>query len=206
MDRGVDDKGRPPRRRLTAMVCAAADLLAACAAAPSPTYDLGAIKGGLSARQGGRRTLVVYEPTALAPVNSNRIVVRMGSDQIAYLSDAKWSDQLPALVQTRLIASFQDARIFRAVVGPDMLADYALRTNIRRFEFDPARGAAIVEIAVQLAGPSGRIVAEKVFSGSEPAPSDDGATVTGALNTALAIVIRQVALWTAPQTLTGARV
>lgn len=182
------------------MVCAAADLLAACASAPSPTYDLGAVKGGLSARQGGRRTLAVYEPTALAPVNSDRIVVRMGTDQIAYLSDAKWTDQLPALVQMRLIASFQDAHVFRAVVGPDMLADYALRTNIRRFELDPARGAAIVEITAQLAGPSGRIVAEKVFPGSEPASSDDGATVTRALNTALATVIRQVELWAAPQT------
>lgn len=189
---------RIQRRGLMAIACAAAGFVAACASAPLATYDLGAIEGGFSARRERPGQIAIYEPTALAPVDSDRIVVRMGQDQIAYLSGAKWTDPLPALVQARLIATFQNAHIGVARLG--MLADYNLRADIRRFEFDAGRAQAFVEIAAQLtASSSGRIVSGKVFSASAPAQRDDGATVTKALDSALADVMRQIVVWAAPR-------
>ncbi|VFU09778.1 ABC-type transport auxiliary lipoprotein family protein [Methylocella tundrae] len=181
-----------------AVACASAGFVAACASAPLATYDLGAADGGFSARRERPGQIAIYEPTALPPVDSNRIVVRMGQDQIAYLSGAKWTDQLPSLVQARLIATFQNAHIGVARLG--MLADYSLRADIRRFEFDTGRMQVFVEIAAQLtASSTGRIVGGKVFSASAPAPRDDGGTVTRALDSALGDVMRQIVIWAAPR-------
>ncbi|MEJ0092281.1 MAG: ABC-type transport auxiliary lipoprotein family protein [Methylocella sp.] len=199
MDPRFCAEGRLTRHRPLLLVSALMSLLAACSSGPLPTYDLGAIGGGFSAKEARRGQLAVYEPTAVSPVDSDRIVVRTGADSIAYLSGAKWADQLTSLVQARLIASFQNAHLFRAVGEPGIVSDYNLRTDIRRFELDVAGSIAFVEISAQLTGAGGRILAGKVFSASAPAPRDDGATVTKALDAALANVMRQIVLWTAPQ-------
>ncbi len=188
---------RARRRWASALVCASAGLVGACASAPPATYDLGAIEG-FRARHARGAQVAVYKPTAVSPVGSDRIVVRLGPDQVAYLSGAQWTDQLPVLVQARLISSFQNAHVIGAV-EPGTVADYNLRTDIRRFEYDAGRAAVFVEMSAQITDPSGRVRAAKVFAASAPAPSDDGATVTRALDFALAEVIRQIVLWTAPQ-------
>jgi cholesterol transport system auxiliary component len=190
--------GRLKRHRLF-LVGASMSLLAGCSFAPPTMYDLGAVEGGFSTREARKSQLAVYEPTAVSPIDSNRIVVRTGPDSLAYLSGSQWADELTSLVQARLIASFHNAHILRAANELGMVSDYNLRTDIRRFELDVAEGAAFVEISVQLTGAGGRILAGKVFSASAPAPKDDGATVANALNAALGKVMRQIVLWTAPQ-------
>ena len=146
----INGEGRAARRHWArAVVCACAGLLGACASAPPATYDLGVIQGGFKARPRGGQ-IAVYQPKAVSPVDSDRIVVRVSDDQIAYLSGAQWVAQLPALVQARLISSFLNAHVIGAV-EPGGLADYNLRTDIRRFEFDAARAAAFVEMSAQLA-------------------------------------------------------
>jgi cholesterol transport system auxiliary component len=194
-------KAKPPFAHYLRLVLAASAVwaLAACSTPPRLNFDLSAIDGGLAARAGRRGQLVVLEPTAILPIASNRIVVRTGADAVAYLTGAQWADQLPVLVQTRLIETFQNARLLRAVGRPGMLADYSLRTDIRRFELDVAGNQAVVEISAQLVGASGRILAGKVFSASAPAERDDGPTITRALDAALADVMRQIVAWTAPQ-------
>ena len=197
MNGGLRAAGNARRRWARALVFASGGLFGACASAPPATYDLGVIQGGFKARPRGGQ-IAVYEPKAVSPVASDRIVVRLGADQIAYLSGAQWAGQLPALVQARLISSFLNAHVIGAV-EPDGIADYNLRTTIRRFEFDAGRAAVFVEMSAQLADSSGRVRAGKVFSASAPAPGDDAATVTQALDFALAEVMRQIVLWTAPQ-------
>ncbi|ACK51722.1 protein of unknown function DUF330 [Methylocella silvestris BL2] len=181
------------------IVFASAGILAACASAPPATFDLDAAPTGFSAKQARRAQIAIAAPSALPPVDSNRIVVRVGEDQIALLAGAAWSNQLPALLQAKLIASFQNASLIRAVVSPGMPADYELRSQIRSFEYVAGRGAVFVEISAQIVGGAGRIVAGKIFSATAPAPANDGATVVAALNAATADVMRQIVRWTAPQ-------
>jgi len=176
-----------------------AGAVAACSTQTRLSYDLRAPESGFTTREARRGQLVVLEPTAILPADSERIVVRTGAESVAYLTGAQWTDRLPVLVQTRLIDSFENARLLRAVGRLGMLADYNLRTDIRRFEMDVTKGEAVVEISAQLTGSSGRILAGKLFSAAVPADKDDAATITRALDAALAKVLREIVAWTAPR-------
>jgi cholesterol transport system auxiliary component len=173
-------------------------LLAACSSAPLAIYDLTAASGGFAARAGPGQ-LAILRPDATLPTDSDRIVVRADTLSVAYLTGAQWADKLPALVQSRLIESFQNAHLLRAVGRPGMLADFSLQTSIRRFELNAARSEATVEISAQILGQSGRIIAGRLFSGTVPVASSDPALVAAALDAALARVMRDIVIWTAPK-------
>lgn len=195
------DQFRPAwRRRFFPILLAGVtpSLLAGCSSAPPATYDLTAATGGLAARA-GRGQLAVLKPDAILPADSDRIVVRANPQSVAYLSGAQWADKLPSLIQSRLIESFQNAHLLRAVGRPGMLADVSLQTSIRRFELDVARSEAIVEISAQLIGPGGRIVGGRIFAANVLAPSSDPSAVAAALDTALARVMREIVIWAAPK-------
>ncbi|MGH6935775.1 MAG: ABC-type transport auxiliary lipoprotein family protein, partial [Methylocella sp.] len=185
------------RHRLLGLLAGPSFALLAACSAPRVTYDLTPAKG--FAARAGRGQLSVLLPNAILPANSDRIVVRTSRQSVAYLSSAQWADTLPSLVQSRLIESFQNAHLLRAVGRPGMLADFSLRTSIRRFELDAARGEAAVEISAQIIGPSGRIVGGRIFAANVAAPPSDPALVASALDAALAKVMREIVLWTAPK-------
>ncbi|MGH6811489.1 MAG: ABC-type transport auxiliary lipoprotein family protein [Methylocella sp.] len=172
-------------------------LVGACSSAPRATYDLTPAEG--FAVRSGHGQLAVLLPDATLPADSDRIVVRTNPLSVAYLTGAQWADKLPSLVQSRLIESFRNAHLLRAVGRPGMLADFSLQTTLRRFELDAARSEAAVEIYAQLVGPSGRIIAGRLFSGNVPVLSSDPSVVAAALDAALAEVMREIVIWTAPK-------
>ncbi len=188
------------RRRLFPVLLAGLPFhwLAACSSAPPATYDLTPAGGSIAARV-GRGQLAVLLPDATLPADSDRIVVRTNPQSVAYLSGAQWADKLPSLIQSRLIESFQNAHLLRAAGRPGMLADFSLQTSIRRFELDAARGEAVVEIFAQIIGVSGRIVGGRIFAANVAAPPSDPAAVAAALDAALAQVMREIVIWTAPK-------
>ncbi len=180
-----------------AIVVALAFSLAGCAGAPLLSYDLSAPQER-SARALGLQ-IVVTQPTAVAPLDTDRIVVRSPTMGLTVLPGAQWSDQLPDLLQSRVIQAFENARMLKAVGRPsDRLAsDYSLNTEIRRFEIDASRGEAVVELAVKFVGErSGKITAARVFEGRAPSSASNGAEASMALNAALAQVLRELVVWT----------
>ena len=190
------DRSRHALGGLCAVVLLAA--LSACASAPPATFDLTAPNDSPS-RTPGRGQLVVYEPAANLPIDSNRIVIRTGPDAVAYLKGAQWADKLTRLVQARLIESFENAHSLRAVGRPGMVADYSLHAEIRRFEADVTRNEAAVEIAARIVGANGHTVAMQSFSATSPLANDDGRTVTASLDDALGKVMRQIVVWATPK-------
>jgi cholesterol transport system auxiliary component len=171
--------------------------LAACATAPSATFDLSAVAASRPARALGAQ-VVVNEPVATAPVDSDRIVVRPTPDTIATLKGAQWTERLPRLIQTRLLQSFENARLLRFVSRPDgrVVAAFSLNTEIRRFDTDLSRSEAVVEISVKLVEEgAGRIAAAKIFSARAPVAADDAAPA--ALDAALGEVMGRIVVWTA---------
>ncbi len=172
-------------------------LLAGCGSAPLATFDLSAPRSGISSRSVGAQ-VIVTEPVALAPLDTDRIVVRAPDAGMSLLKDAQWSSRLPQLVQSRLIQTFENGKSLRAVgrPGDKIIADYSLVSEIRKFEIDAARGEAVVEIAVKLVGErSGRISAARIFATRSPGSASDGPSATASLDSAMSVVLRDIVAW-----------
>jgi cholesterol transport system auxiliary component len=186
-------------RRLKAAIGGLALLaLAGCGGGPAPqTFDLSALQG--AARAGALRgQLVVTEPVATQALDSDRIVVRPTPESVAYLTGAQWSDRLPRLVQTRLVQSLENAHLLKSVGRPvDRIAsDYTLDAELRRFEIDTTRNAAVVEITVKLiASTSGRIVAADVFVAEMAGSASNGAAAAQSLDAALGEAMGKIVRW-----------
>ncbi|MBV9220295.1 MAG: membrane integrity-associated transporter subunit PqiC [Methylobacteriaceae bacterium] len=170
---------------------------ASCAGgSPPQTFDLSAV-ADVGARV-GRGQLVVSEPFASAALDSDRIVVRPHADQLNYYPAVQWADRLPSLVQTRLIESFENAKVLRAVGRPGdrLAATVTLESEIRAFEIDIEQHEAVVEISAKLVSdPGGRILASNLFSARVPAASGGAAASVPALDAALAEVLKQIVAW-----------
>jgi cholesterol transport system auxiliary component len=185
------------RPRLLVLIVAWA--LAGCSASAPQTFDLSAAVAPPQRPTGAQ--LAVREPSASLDLDSQRILVRTGPETVAYLSGAQWSDRLPALVQNRLVQTFQDAKMLRSVSAANvgLAADYSLQLDIRAFELDVSRGEAVIDIAAKVVAESsgGRVVAARIFRNSAPASGDSGPNAAAALNAALAPVMKQIVAFAA---------
>jgi cholesterol transport system auxiliary component len=187
------------RSMLALTVVSAALSLAGCGGGPAPTtFDLSAPRERLR-RSGGRRAIVVAEPSAIAAFDSERIVVRAANTELTYLPKAQWSDRLPRLVQTRLIQTFENSG--RAAVGRpgDRVAgSYQLLLDIRAFEIREATRDAFVEIEVKLVNASsGAVSNARLFAASAPVGAIDGPGASQALDQALGRVLADITAWAA---------
>lgn len=188
-------------RARAAVALALGLLLSACAAAPVPTYNLTA-PSAFSAGGGGSGQLVVVAPTALAVLDTDKIVVEPGGGQVTYLADAQWSDRLPALLQARMIQAFENGSKLKRVARPGdgVNADYQLVTDIRAFglRITPEGPVAIVELSAKLIGnQSGRILAAQIFKAGVPAAGTSGEAATRALDEATDKVLVALVRWAA---------
>lgn len=185
--------------RKTALAALAGAVLLAlggCGGGPPPaTYDLSASQDKARAgRLSG--TLIVNEPTAVQPVDSDRIVIRTGAESVAYLSGAQWADRLPRLVQTRLIETFENAGLLGRVGRPGLAASHVLMVELRRFEVDVSRNEAIVEISAKIVTDgAARIVAAQIFTATAPAPATQGGQAAASLDAALGDAMRRIVVW-----------
>ena len=174
--------------------------LAACGAGGDmATFDLTATPEAIApARRRGQ--LLILEPIAPAPLDSDRLIVRPTPDTVATLKGAQWSDALPRLVQTRLLRSFEDSHMLQAVARPGtgLEATHALSTEIRRFDIDVTAGEAVVEVSARLVSSgAGRIEAARIFSARAPASAKDPTGAAMALDASLARVSRDLIGWAA---------
>ncbi len=165
-----------------------------------PTYDLAAAGHFPHQPRRPRGQLIIAEPSALAALNGDSIVVRPAPEQAAALADAQWADRLPKLVQARLLQSFENASWLTRVglPGEKLAGDYVLVSEVRAFEISVADRSAVVEIAAKIVRESsGRIMAARAFSALVPASSTTGPGAVAALNEAFAKVAKELVLWTA---------
>ena len=171
-------------------------LLAGCGASPLATFDLSAPAAGVKARS-ARGVLVIPEPAAPAPADTDRIVVRTGPSAVAVIKGAQWTERLPRLLQSRLIQTFENAKLLRSVSRPGdgVSPDRALAWDVRRFEMDTATGQAVVDISVKILDSSGRVLAGQIFTAQTPGDANQGATASIALDAASNQVLRQIVAW-----------
>jgi cholesterol transport system auxiliary component len=194
----------PRSFRRSAAVGGLALMLAGCSvlggSGPPPAiYDLVTPVSfpGLQGRTNAQ--LLIPPPSAINALNTDRIVVRPEGEEIAYYPGVTWSDQLPLLIQTKLIRSFENSAAARVARPGDSLAiDYQVILDIRAFEAVVSGApAGRVTLGVRLLNDrDGRIVASRIFEVVVPAANDSAEAAINALNTATEQVMREIVEWT----------
>lgn len=170
------------------------------AAKPLDTYDLRPAPG---AKTGARklRTLLVAKPQATAALATDRIMIKPEPASITYLPDARWSDELPAVIQSLLIRSISEtgriAYVGRTDAGP--IPDKALLVRIDAFEVVVlGDGRFEVQVALDLTiinDRDQRVVASRQFSQSSAVASDDPKMIVAVFQTVLDGLLPSMSDW-----------
>ena len=166
----------------------------------SLTYDLTAATDIPAPSETPSWQLVVPEPTALLAVNSDKIKLQPAAAESVDIPNAKWSDNVPILLQEKFIQSFENAGYSKSVSRPrdGFEAGYQLLLDIRNFslssEQEPPTAALAFE--AKILGPDGKIVAARTFSTSAAAANTEAGPAAAALNEAFGKAARELVPWT----------
>jgi phospholipid/cholesterol/gamma-HCH transport system substrate-binding protein len=166
-----------------------------------PTYDVSAVKDFPALGTKPSWQLVVPEPSALLAVNSDKIHVRpTDAAETTDIPDAKWTDNVPILLQEKIIQTFENAGYSQAVSRPrdGFDAAFQLLLDIRSFSLvSGATPEGELSLEAKILGPGGKIVAAKAFHTTAPAPGTDAPGAAAALNAAFAKAASELVAWVA---------
>lgn len=182
--------------------------LASCASRASApaTFELSAPPPATVRNASTRAQILIAEPTATQAIARQQIVVRPTPQTIENLAGSQWSDDLPRLVQLRLLQAFQNTGRVGAVgvPGQGLAIDYQVVTEIRRFEIALTPSpVAVVEIAVKaLNDRTGVVRSTRIFRNEQPVngaalgTEAGNASFVSALDTAFGGVADEIVSWT----------
>ncbi len=165
-----------------------------------PLYDLVAASNFEKLDQEPTWHVVVSEPTVLLGLNTDKILLAPKPGEISSISNAKWTDNLPNLFQTKLVQSFENAGYLKSISKPAAGADstHRLLIDIRSFQLATnGQPKAIAEFIAKIHSNDGKVVATKKFSTSVTASSFDASGASVALGKAFTTTVKELIAWTA---------
>jgi len=170
------------------------------AAKQGPTiYDLAAATSFPPTEKTIKTQLVVPDPSALILFDSQKILIRSDVGTYANIDNVQWADNLPKLIQARLVQSFENAHQLGAVSRPleQLTAEYRLEIAIRGFQVTAGPSPnAVVDLTARLVSDKGAIAASRAFSASIAAKSAAAPDAVAALNQAFSQVAGEIVIWT----------
>jgi len=165
-----------------------------------PTYDLTAVKDFRPLAKVPDWQLVVPEPTALMAVNTDKMQTQPAQGESVAIANAQWADNLPVMLQAKVVQSFENAGYAQAVSRPrdGLAAGFQLLIDIRRFAISTsATPSAEIEFVAKLMSQDGKILAAKTFTATAPADSAEAPAAAAALNRAFAKAVKDLVPWAA---------
>ena len=163
-------------------------------------YDLTAPTQFAAINRTARGQLIVAEPTALIALETRRFLIRPNPSDEPTFAKAEWSDNVPKLLQTKIIQTFENAGLSQAVSRPaeGLAADKQLALDIRKFQISTSpEPTAEVEFAAKIVSDQGRILSAKVFRASAPAKALNAASAAAALDQAFGQCATELVIWAA---------
>ncbi len=165
-----------------------------------PLYDLIAADQFEKLDQEPAWHVVISEPTVLLGLNTDKILLEPKPGQISSVENAKWTDNLPNLFQSKLVQSFENAGYLKSISKPAAGADgtHRLLIDIRSFQLTTdGKPQAVAEFIAKIHSNDGKVVATKKFSTAVPAGSSDASGASIALGKAFAATVKELVAWTA---------
>lgn len=169
------------------------------AAARKTTFDLAAVTTFEGERRPLKASFAIPEPTAVVRLQTQRFLFDPDADHPEF-DAAQWSDSLPALIQTRILQSFENYDITHAPLRADPVAESGTRLvlDIRDFdiEMEPAPHAAI-SFSAKVVDASGAMKAARIFRSESPLTAFEPQPAAVAFNAAFREAAQQLVVWTA---------
>jgi phospholipid/cholesterol/gamma-HCH transport system substrate-binding protein len=166
---------------------------------PEPTtYDLAAPAAFASVPAPPAEQLTVSTPTAVIALDTQRIVIQSAAGTSPGFPDARLADNLPPLLQARLVQGFENAGYLKvAAEGGDLEGDYKLALDIRKFQLDTTSDPkGVVELSAKLLDSDGKVMDAKIFSADAPATAaDDAGAAAKALGDAFGKAGSDLVVW-----------
>ena len=163
------------------------------------TFDLSAANGFAMPHGPLQAGLAIAEPTATVRLQTQRFLFADGEEGSDDFANAQWSDSLPALVQAKLLQSFENYDIAHAPLRADNLSEGGLRLliDLRQFDISGApTPCASISLSAKLVDASGHLQAARVFEQSAPLDNLTPAGAAVAFNRAFEALVRELVLWT----------
>jgi phospholipid/cholesterol/gamma-HCH transport system substrate-binding protein len=162
-------------------------------------YDLAAATDFPQVEKTIKAQLVVPDPSALILFDSQKILIRSGAGTYSNVDNAQWADNLPKLIQARIVQSFENAHQLSAVSRPleQLTAAYRLELAIRGFQItlEPSPHA-VVDLTARLVNDKGEVAAARMFTVSIAAKSTAATDAVAAFNQAFSQVAGEIVVWT----------
>jgi phospholipid/cholesterol/gamma-HCH transport system substrate-binding protein len=166
---------------------------------PPSVYDLAAPTTFPAFSKTIQAQMVVPDPTATLVFDTQKILIRSASGTYSNLENAQWADNLPKLMQAKIVQSFENAHQLSTVSRPfeQLEAAYRLELGIRNFQISlvPAP-TAVVEFSARLVSAKGNVADARIFNVSVPAKSIEAPEAVAALNEAFSKAATELVVWT----------
>jgi phospholipid/cholesterol/gamma-HCH transport system substrate-binding protein len=160
-------------------------------------YRLSALATSVCASP-SRPQIVVPEPAAPMAFNSDKVVIIGDPPETSPFEKVQFTDNIPAVVQSKVIESLEGSGCFGAVTRPIDTLEQSdqLQTEIRQFAIvmTPAP-AAIVEMSVKFVTAGGKIAGSRNFTESVPLATVDAPGAVAALDGAFGKVLAAAVPW-----------
>ncbi len=170
------------------------------APADMPVYDLVAATDFASKPAAAPSwSLVVPEPSTLMGFNTDKILLQPESGESVPVADVRWGDNLPILVQAKIVQSFENAGYTESIsrTRDGLSGDYQLLVDIRRFHISTVKDAtADIDFVVKLANKDGKILAASTFQATAPAKGSDAQAYVDAFDEAFVKLETDLVNWT----------
>jgi phospholipid/cholesterol/gamma-HCH transport system substrate-binding protein len=171
-------------------------------AKPPPVFDLAAANSFPPSLNIIKARIVVPDPTAILAFDTQNILVRSTDGVFSNVENAKWADNLPKLMQARILQSFENARQMAAVDRPGDQSEgvFRLELGIRNFQISPQPApTAVVEFSARLVSDKGQVVDARIFNAAVEAKSELPAGLVAAFNAAFSKTANDLVVWAVGQ-------
>src|SRR6202140_3037232 len=162
------------------------------------TYDLRAPQDLGPAGKPIKGQLAIPEPTAVAMLETQRMLFSPVRE-IPGFTEFLWADAIPKLLQARLIEGFENydiahAPLRNADVGQ---ADFQLLIDVRRFRVAvDSEPAAEIGLSARIVDKSGKVIASRLFEGSQKLDKVEPPAAVAAFNDAFGRIAKDMIAWT----------
>jgi cholesterol transport system auxiliary component len=196
-------------RTLPLALLAAALALTGCSdilpkpAPPPVLYRLAAASDFPSAGVTAPTQLQIEVPSAEAALDTTRIALSRSATTLDYFADAAWTDRLPLVLQSQLLASFQNAHRLLALAGAGAAAHSDALLTIELRHFEAQYGAAgppqwRIELNADLISAVDRkVIATRLFTASVAVPQNNMTAIIDGADQAWRGVAMQIVDWAA---------